>query len=171
VKCMVKVTVEPSTLMGKVGDRVGAKVCVYGVSNLWAFDMTLSWDPKVLKLVSHDFGTFLRPSDPTKVEVLTKEWNGNSELGARLISPESPKSGDGVLTMIVWEVLSTSYTKINITSKLIDPDANLIAHDAFGAEFGQKFDVQAVINTIVPIFAVVFIVPVLKTMIKAIKPA
>ncbi len=166
---LVVVRLEPSKLLGKVGDRVSVSVKVYGVSNLYSYDVHLTWNPKVLRLVDFAFGPFLTPSDPTKIERYQAVFDDKLSLGARLISPESPKSGDGVLALATWEVLSSTYTSISLDSNLLDPDANPIVHEKYGAEFGTKIDVTAVASAIAPMFAVALLPAIFKPVIETVR--
>lgn len=165
---MVKVALEPSKLLGNVGDRVSVTATVYGVTNLYAFEILLEYDPDILKCVDLSVGPFLTPSDPTKREVYQAIFDGRCQIGARLISPEEPKSGDGTLCFATFEVLKQGYTEIKLTSSLFDPDANAISHDSTGATFGQLIMqmVTSIISGFAAVLAVAMLVSAVKPMIK-----
>lgn len=86
-------------------------VMVENVSDLWAFDVIVTYDPDYLAVVSVEWGDFLEVGIP--IPEIDFETEGLVRWGMTQMSPAEPQSGSGVLCTI------------NFVSKELEGETNL----------------------------------------------
>ena len=87
------VSVNPAYLEVDPGEHFSVDVVVEGVTDLFAFDVAISYDPTVITFDHAEFGDFL---DEGFTIPVTQE-PGTARCLLSQVSPADPKSGSGVL--------------------------------------------------------------------------
>jgi hypothetical protein len=138
------VRAEASTSQPNVGDTLTVTIKISSVSNLFGVDITLSWNPLVLSVVSatlqlgvesHSGGVLHEtPSYPIEVvDDITSQLTGQYHLLATSTGSASPFAGSGTIATLTFRVINPGSTGLALTSELADhpaagANANLITH-------------------------------------------
>jgi hypothetical protein len=156
------VKAEASTTQPRIGDTLTVNIKILDVQNLFGVDLTLTWDPAVLKVISvtpelgvesHLGGVLLESSEyPIYVQNNdTSVLSGYYHLLATSTgSSTSSFSGSGTVVTITFNVTSTGPSQFSLQSELSDkaPEggtANLIDHS----------DIVDTVNAVIPEFPTV----------------
>jgi hypothetical protein len=102
----VTISVDPPTSMQSSGSDFTVKIRVEGVTDLFAWDAKLKWDPNTLEVVSATKGDFLPQdfgsSQPTFGAVWLNQSEGSAYAWFVVVPPFVGSSGNGTLANIVF---------------------------------------------------------------------
>ncbi|MCW3994841.1 MAG: cohesin domain-containing protein [Candidatus Bathyarchaeota archaeon] len=139
------VKAEASSNQPHVGETLTVEIKISNVQNLFGLDVTLNWNPSVLKVItatpqlgveSHAGGV-LHESTTYPIEVVNDDVSqsiGEYHLMATSTGSTTPAfSGSGTIATITFNVTNTGPTGLTLTSELSDKapadgNANLIDH-------------------------------------------
>lgn len=118
------------------GSTFSVTVNIDSVTNLYGWGFWLSWNPKVLKILSITEGPFLKSGGITYCPAPTIDNNvGYATAGCTLLGVASV-SGSGVAATVNLEVLEAGGTTLHLyDTKLSDNQAQLISHNVVDGEF------------------------------------
>lgn len=138
------VRAEASTSQPHVADLLTINIKISNVQNLFGVDVTLSWNPSVLSVVSatsqlgveSHSGGVLHESSSYPIEVVddtASQSIGQYHLLATSTGSASPFSGSGTIADLTFRVINPGSTGLALTSELSDHpsaggNANLIVH-------------------------------------------
>ena len=138
------VRAEASTSQPHVNDTLTVTIKISYVQNLFGVDVTFSWNPSVLSVVSaisqlgldsHSGGVLHEtPSYPIEiVDDTASQSTGQYHLLATSTGSASPFSGSGTIATLTFRVINPGSTGLALTSELADhpaagANANLITH-------------------------------------------
>jgi hypothetical protein len=138
------VRAEASTNQPHVGDSLTVTIKISNVQNLFGVDITLSWNPSILSVVSatSQLGVELHPggvlheTSSYQIEVVddtASQSTGQYHLLATSTGSASPFSGSGNIATLTFRVINPGSTRLALTSELADHpaagvNANLIVH-------------------------------------------
>jgi len=129
------VSIEPSSLTVGVGSAFDLNVDISGVSDLFAFQFDVVFNPEVLSATSVIEGAFL-PSGGTTAFVPGTIDNVGGEISVTadsLVGAVPGVSGDGVLATLHFAALATGTSDISL-SNIILLDSNLGTIDSTSAD-------------------------------------
>lgn len=133
-----KVSISPPVQSAKSGERFDVDVLVQNVTNLYGVDLRIEFDPAVLRVVDANAdtpgvqiqnGDFLDSSRAFVVPQQVDNEHGTIQYGFTQLSPATPRSGDGRLARITFEVIRDRGGLTPITlraASLLDSNAELI---------------------------------------------
>jgi hypothetical protein len=136
------ITLSPSPAAIQGCEEIEVDIVITDVSDLWAADVRLSFDPSVLEVVDKDAGkSGVQIADG---DLLNASWYGFSEhadnttgtiqYAVTQFSPDDPVSGSGVLATITFRAKSVGSTPLDFTySKLSDRDGAELPADTTGS--------------------------------------
>jgi hypothetical protein len=138
------VSAEASTSQTHVGDTLTVNIRISNVQNLFGVDVTLSWNPSVLSVVSatsqlgveSHLGGVLYETSSYPIEVvddIASQSIGQYHLLATSTGSASPFSGSGIIATLTFRVTNSGSTGLALISELSDHpvaggNANLIVH-------------------------------------------
>ena len=119
------ITTSVDTTPTAIGQTFVASVNIAGVQDLWAWSMSVTWDPSVLSVTKVTKGPFLTSNGDSDIfpPVTIDNVNGIIKGGPAqtLLSPTGV-SGDGVLVKITFSVVGSGVSNVNLNSiSLLDP--------------------------------------------------
>lgn len=117
------VRVQPETTVVDPGDGFTVTVLVENVQDLYAFDITVTYDPAILSADQIQLGAFLEPGIVIKDETVNE--TGYVRYAMTQVSPALPKSGSGALITIAFTALSGGQSAL--TLQMMD----LVEHDSY----------------------------------------
>lgn len=123
------------------GDSFSVDIALDYAEGVRAFEFTLSWDPRILKLdvvTPIAEGPFLPMGGPTFF-VKSIGIAGESITAADLITVYSWADGSGVLATINFNVVGGGQTDLALTAKLLDADFNAMYVETVGGHFWSQF--------------------------------
>jgi hypothetical protein len=161
------VSVVPQMNSARVGDTFTVNVTVSNVQNLYAVEVTLTWNSSVLRVqdVSLQLGVESHPGgvlhETQNASVLVAESNVTEEAGqyylvATSVSPAASFSGSGTIASIRFNVTSVGHSEIELRTVL----ANYPLQDDTSTPIDHT-DVSGSIDAVVPEFPSIVIVAVL----------
>lgn len=122
---VVKINPEIQSL--SIGQTATMSVDVGNVQNLYAFDITISYDPTIISVVSIEKSTFLQAGFEAAKSI--DNVNGKVQLAFTQLPPAESKSGDGSLISIKIKAVKAGSTNLEIKDlQLATPDGQLIAY-------------------------------------------
>jgi len=134
------VEIDPPSISGPIGYTFSVNVRVKDVDFLRAFEFTMSWDQRVLKVVPPPVEGWFLPLGGETYFVFSVGVAGESITVADLITDYGKMDGSGVLATINFEVIGGGFSDIMITGRLLDRDFNdIFVWDWFGAFFGSTY--------------------------------
>ena len=127
----------PSPMSIEINDSFDLEVRVENVSNLYGFELDITFDPSKMEVLSVDEGGFLSRNGVDSVFQLPRtidNTNGRvSNVGWVRLNPGIGISGDGILAVIHFKEISgasapytTNVAFVESETKLSDPSANSI---------------------------------------------
>ncbi len=138
------VKAEASTNQPSVGDTLTINIRISNVQNLFGLDVTLSWNPTILSVVSatsqlgveSHSGGVLHETSGYPIEVvddIASQSTGQYHLLATSTGSASSFTGSGIIATLTFRVSSPGSTELALTSELSDHpaaggSANLIVH-------------------------------------------
>lgn len=131
----------PESGPGSPGDSFSVDVELDYAEGVRAFEFTLSWDPRILRLNALTpvvEGPFLPMGGPTFF-VKSIGIAGESITAGDLITIYSWADGSGVLATVNFVVIAGGQTDLSLTAKLYDVDFNEMFTDAVGGHFWSPF--------------------------------
>jgi nitrous oxidase accessory protein len=143
------VTVEPATVIVPVGGTFDIAIKIADVENLFGFDVRMSWNPSIVKYVSHTVtvpvesypdGVLYRPIYLVKDEANESGTPTDPEsllLVAYLSLPSAPSfNGSGTMLAVSFEVVGTGTCELALTNvDLTTPDARVIMREVQSGYF------------------------------------
>jgi hypothetical protein len=168
------VKAEASTTQPRIGDSLTVNIKISDAQNLFGIDLTLTWDPAVLKAISvtpelgvesHPGGV-LHESSEYPIYVQNNDTSASSGyyhlLATSTGSSTSSFSGSGTIVNITFNVTSTGPSQLSLQSELSDkaPEggtANLIDHT----------DIVDSVNAVIPEFPTIITIVVLLFLVTA----
>jgi hypothetical protein len=145
------VEVLPSAISADVGQSFTINITILSVQNLYALDVTVTWNSSVLQLV--DVDVRLAPTDtdgvlynsslaPVYIET-NSTYPGNYEIAATSLYPAPPFNGTGNIVRITFTVTGSGYSSIDLTksqlwdyARVRDPPISMpIEHSTVGGQF------------------------------------
>jgi hypothetical protein len=157
------VKAQPSSNAPIVGSTFTVDITINNVQNLYGIDLSLNWNPTVLKVTSavSFLGVESHPGGVLHGSINVEE-EGASQAGGQynLVafseSPAAAFSGDGKIATLTFSVLKTGYSPFTLVSELADKppaggSSNFITHA----------DVSSSVNAVIPEFPTSFAVVVL----------
>ena len=144
------VSVVPSNSAPSLGETFAVNITVSNVQNLYAIDVTLSWNASVLQVLnvnsrlgveSHSDGVLHEQLPNSPIEILEDSLSpetGEYHIAATSVSPASSFSGSGNVAIITFNVTRLGRVGFGLESELADhpvseEPANFIAHtDSIG---------------------------------------
>jgi hypothetical protein len=140
------VSVEPSTQKPAVGDTLTVNIVISNVQNLYAVDISVSWNPSALTILTHtpQLGVESYPNGVLHEPLDIVEDNATQEAGVYTLTATSTGadtasfSGSGTLATLTFNVTSTGSSTIGLSSELADKpesgsNANFIDHTDNGS--------------------------------------
>jgi hypothetical protein len=153
-----------SSSQPKIGDTITVNITISGVQNLYGVDVTLNWNPQVLKLLSNQsmLGVESHPGgvlhETGTDAILVAENTASQSAGQYTLTATSTGSapafsGSGIIATLTFTVTSQGSTDLTVTSELADHPAsgqtsNLIDHT----------DTSDSVTTVVPEFPSIAII-------------
>jgi hypothetical protein len=135
---------EASTTQPHVGDTLTVNIKISNVQNLFGVDVTLSWNPSVLSIVSATSqlgveshpGGVLHETSSYPIEVVddtASQSTGQYHLLATSTGSALPFSGSGTIAIVTFRVINPGSTGLASESELSDHpvaggNANLMVH-------------------------------------------
>lgn len=143
------VFVEPENVTVPMGGTFGIAIKIADVENLFGFDVRMSWDPSIVKYVSHTVtvpvesypnGVLYRPIFLVRDEVNESGTPTDPEslLLAAYLSLPSARSfnGSGTMLAVSFEVVGTGECELELTNvDLTTPDAQRIQREIRSGHF------------------------------------
>lgn len=123
------------------GDSFSVDIELDYAEGVRAFEFTLSWDPRILRLNAATpvvEGSFLPMGGPTFF-VKSIGIAGESITVADLITVYSWADGSGVLATVNFEVIAGGQTDLALVTKLLDADFNEMYVETVGGHFWSPF--------------------------------
>jgi hypothetical protein len=129
----------------KLGDKFEVDVVIKGVQNLLAYDLPVSYDPQVLRVVDRNVKLFLQGNSGS--QVIDASGQTPDDTGVYAVAavdsadPVAPDSGDGILVRLTFEALKEANTKLSIKPADIDgdrvPDRGILLRNIDNAIIGD----------------------------------
>ena len=151
------VKVQPSESAPLYGSTFTVDITISNVQNLYALDLSLKWDPTVLKVLSAI--SFIGvESNPGGVlhEAVEIEEEGASQAGGQYdlvafsLGPAAAFSGNGEIATLAFSVVKVGYSAFTLETELADKPSgdtsNFITHT----------DVSSSVNAVIPEFPTIF---------------
>ena len=141
--------IDPNSIIDELmvpGTSFNLTIKVTDVVNLFAYEYKIYYNRTILNCtkVVRPAGHFLEPQIDPGNQFIPK-WETKNDFNAThgriwlaftLLSPETARSGSGILTIITFRVQGLGATPIPMTdTKLADDDGNSITHEAEGSFF------------------------------------
>jgi hypothetical protein len=133
--------VDPNTVQETVGQNFAVNVSISNVTDLYAWQLTLTWNPSLLSVTNVAEGPMLRSSgNSTYFSPKVNAASGNlSALCSRLLSIGSSVtgvSGNGTLMTIQFKVIANGSCDLSLyDTQLRDPNINAISHTVKNGHF------------------------------------
>jgi hypothetical protein len=133
--------VDPNTVQGTVGQNFVVNVSISNVTDLYAWQLTLTWNPSLLSVTNVAEGPMLRSSgNSTYFSPNVNAASGNlSALCTRLKSLGSRVtgvSGDGTLMTVQFKVIASGSCDLSLyDTQLRDPNISPISHTVQDGHF------------------------------------
>lgn len=131
-------SIKPSEITVEPDQEFTVDINVTNVENMYAYEFKIYFKNSILNATKaiRPLGHFMEPSDPTlqfvpKWEIKNNfnETHGRIWLGFTLLSPETPKSGSGILARITFKAIGKGSTLLSFKdTKLADNVAQPIPH-------------------------------------------
>jgi len=127
------------------GQEFSVDIAVANVTNLWAWNASMTFDPSVLQCLDAEEGPFLRSGGST--ECVTKTIDntiGVIKLAYTLLPNSSvPVNGGGALTTAIFKAITTANSSLHLANvTLYDPANNQIVLDqVIDGYFTPKHDI------------------------------
>ena len=134
-------SVEPQTAQGTTGQNFTINVSISDVTDLYSWQIELSWNPSLLNVTNIMEGPLLKSSgNSTFFSPVINNAEGNlSVLCTRLYSFGSSVtgvSGNGTLMTVQFEVIRSGACDLNLyDTQLLDSHRNAINHTAQSGHF------------------------------------
>ena len=116
--------VNPSSISKTVGSTFPVKIDV-AVSNLFSYELKLSYNPSILEATSVTLSFLNEPTLLVKKEI--NNVAGNVWIATSSMLPAQPKSGSGTLATVTFKVKKTGTSNLHLYDViLIDSNTNVI---------------------------------------------
>lgn len=119
------IKVDPATISLDNNQATSLNITVEGVTNLYAFDIIITYDPSIISITSLEKGNFLQ----TGFEAMKSVDNvqGKAELAYTELPPTEAVSGNGILITIKIKGLQAGSTRLEVKdSQLATREGQLI---------------------------------------------
>lgn len=138
-----KLSVEPQSIVDPTlgpGENFTISITIANVTDLYSFELKLSFNSTVLIALEVRLGDFF-PS-PEHVAIMEPPWIHNTagyiHFGAEIVGCDLPKSGNGTLLVITFQVISVGYSELTLfDSQISDFGNRTIAHETFHGYFNN----------------------------------
>ena len=149
------VKVEPSTTTPSVGDTLTVNITISDVQNLFAVDVTLSWNTSTLEILSHTplLGVESHPNGVLHENVDIIDDSASQAAGTYTLSATSTGSGtesfsgSGIIATLTFNVTNSGSSTIGLETELADKPAY-----GSNSNFITHTDVPSSIDVVVPEF-------------------
>jgi len=158
-----KLYVDPASVTGAVGSTFTINVKISDVTDLYGVDIQFTWDPTIIRYVSHQKhipvetypdGILHSPTVPVKDDVDESASMPGAAPGTRYwlaeasMIPADPFSGDGIVFNMTFEVVDVGSCLLEIVSStLSDSSGNPIDHDVVNGEFSNVVKIHDIAVT------------------------
>lgn len=143
------VKIDPNYLNVDPGDTFTIDVVVENVVNLWAFDVSIDFDPDIIAFDHSEFGGFL---DAGLIAPVTSE-PGRISCGLTQMLSSEPKSGSGILcslTFIAQDIDGESDLVFN-SVELVEDESFLLIPSTNSNGFVQVGNPKTLIDVFIPL--------------------
>jgi hypothetical protein len=123
-----RVYLSPATISASAGEQFTVEVIAEGMSNLYAEEIHLRFDPQALAVLDADpqqegvqleAGTFLDPQSGFVVANKADNGEGTALFAMTLVNPAPPAQGGGVLARVSFKALQPGATEIQLEKALM----------------------------------------------------
>jgi hypothetical protein len=139
-----RVYLSPATISVKPGEQLTVEIAAAGMTNLYAAEVHLRFDPQVLAVLDADpkqegvqleAGSFLDPQHGFVVANKADNGEGTALFAITLVNPAPPVQGDGVLARVSFKALQSGTADIQLEKALmVNNSVKLIEISTEGAQ-------------------------------------